>query len=90
MIPENDSKTDKPSVERIFDQLNAIDFTLAQLQIALKDPDERQEIGVDLVKTINDAITHKGIEFADVKVKSKGGMATVSFKFAASALAKSN
>jgi len=89
MTQETDSNTKIPEIETIFNQLNAIDFTLAQLAIDLKDPDKRQEIGIRLVENINEAFS-KGLEFADVKVKSKAGMATVSFKFSASALAKKN
>ncbi len=89
MTQETDSNTKIPEIETIFNQLNAIDFTLAQLAIDLKDPDKRQEIGIKLVENINEAFS-KGLEFADVKVKSKAGMATVSFKFPASALAKKN
>jgi len=83
----NSDPANMPEIEKIFNQLNAIDFTLAQLAIDLKDPDMRQVIGQQLVETINDAFT-KGLEFADVKVKSKNGMATVAFKFPASALSK--
>lgn len=88
MTTPNTTATEITSTETIFNQLNAIDFTLAQLQIALKDPDQRQEIGVNLIETMSAAIAQKGFEFADVKVKSKAGMATVSFKFAASALSR--
>jgi hypothetical protein len=54
--------------------------------IDLKDPDKRQEIGIRLIENINDAFA-KGLEFSDVKVKSKAGVATVSFKFPVAALA---
>lgn len=87
MSQETDSTTKIPEIETIFNQLNAIDFTLAQLAIDLKDPDKRQEIGIRLIENINDAFS-KGLEFSDIKVKSKAGMATVSFKFAAASLAK--
>ena len=86
MAEETDSTTKVPEIETIFKQLNAVDFTLAQLAIDLKDPDKRQEIGIRLVENINTAFT-KGLEFADVKVKTKAGMATVAFKFPVSALA---
>lgn len=86
MAEETDSTTQVPEIETIFKQLNAIDFTLAQLAIDLKDPDKRQEIGIRLIENINDAFA-KGLEFADVKVKTKAGMATVAFKFPVSALA---
>lgn len=87
MSEETDSTTKVPEVEAIFNQLNAVDFTLAQLAIDLKDPDKRQEIGIRLIENINDAFT-KGLEFSDIKVKSKAGVATVSFKFPVAALAK--
>lgn len=86
MADETDSTTQVPEIETIFKQLNAVDFTLAQLAIDLKDPDKRQEIGIRLIENINDAFA-KGLEFADVKVKTKSGMATVAFKFPVSALA---
>lgn len=86
MADETDSTTQVPEIETIFKQLNAVDFTLAQLAVDLKDPDKRQEIGIRLIENINDAFA-KGLEFADVKVKSKAGMATVAFKFPVSALA---
>lgn len=86
MADETDSTTQVPEIETIFKQLNAVDFTLAQLAIDLKDPDKRQEIGIRLIENMNDAFA-KGLEFADVKVKSKSGMATVAFKFPVSALA---
>ncbi|MFN5249773.1 MAG: hypothetical protein ACK5DE_01880 [Bacteroidota bacterium] len=86
MAEETDSTTKVPEIETIFKQLNAVDFTLAQLAIDLKDPDKRQEIGIRLIENINEAFS-KGLEFADVKVKSKAGMATVAFKFPVSALA---
>jgi hypothetical protein len=87
MSDETDSTTKVPEIETIFNQLNAADFTLAQLAIDLKDPDKRQEIGIRLIENINDAFA-KGLEFSDVKVKSKAGVATVSFKFPVAALAK--
>jgi hypothetical protein len=87
MSQDNDSTTKVPEVETIFKQLNAVDFTLAQLGIDLKDPDKRQEIGISLIENINDAFA-KGLEFSDIKVKTKAGMATVSFKFPVAALAK--
>jgi hypothetical protein len=86
MAEETDSTTQVPEIETIFKQLNAIDFTLAQLAIDLKDPDKRQEIGIRLIENMNDAFA-KGLEFADIKVKTKAGMATVAFKFPVSALA---
>ncbi len=86
MEKETDSTTHVPEIATIFKQLSAVDFTLAQLAVDLKDPDKRQEIGIRLIENINEAFT-KGLEFADVKVKSKSGMATVSFKFPVSALA---
>ena len=86
MADETDSTTQVPEIETIFKQLNAVDFTLAQLAIDLKDPDKRQEIGIRLIENINDAFA-KGLEFADVKVKTKAGMAIVAFKFPVSALA---
>lgn len=86
MADETDTTTKIPEIEKIFEQLNAVDFTLAQLSVDLKDPDKRQEIGIRLVENINTAFT-KGLEFADVKVKTKAGMATVAFKFPVSALA---
>lgn len=86
MAEETDSTTKVPEIETIFKQLNAVDFTLAQLAIDLKDPDKRQEIGIRLIENINTAF-NKDLEFADVKVKTKAGMATVAFKFPVSALA---
>lgn len=86
MSNESDSTTQVPEIETIFKQLNAVDFTLAQLAIDLKDPDKRQEIGIRLIENMNDAFA-KGLEFADIKVKTKAGMATVAFKFPVSALA---
>lgn len=84
MSNESDSTTQVPEIETIFKQLNAADFTLAQLAIDLKDPDKRQEIGIRLIENMNDAFA-KGLEFADIKVKTKAGMATVAFKFPVSA-----
>jgi hypothetical protein len=86
MADETDTTTQVPEIEKIFKQLNAVDFTLAQLAIDLKDPDKRQEIGIRLIENINTAFITKGLEFADVKVKTKAGMATVAFKFQVSAL----
>ena len=87
MSDEIDSTTKVPEVEAIFNQLNAVEITLAQLASEIKDPDKRQEIGIRLIENINDAFA-KGLEFSDVKVKSKAGVATVSFKFPVAALAK--
>ncbi len=75
-----DTTTKVPEVNTIFEQLNAVDFTMAQLSLDLKDPDKRQEIGIRLVEAIQDAFT-KGMTFDDIKLKTKSGKATVSFKF---------
>jgi hypothetical protein len=87
MSTEADTTTKVPEIEAIFNQLNAVDFTLAQLAIDLKDPDKRQEIGIRLIENINDAFA-KGLEFSDIKVKTKAGVATVVLKFPVVALAK--
>lgn len=75
-----DTTTKVPEIDKIFDQLNAVDFTMAQLSLDLKDPDKRQEIGIRLVEAMQDAFS-KGMEFKDIKIKSKNGVANVSFKF---------
>lgn len=80
--------TNIPEINSIFNQLNAVDFTLAQLAIDLKDPDKKQEIGIRIIESINEAIT-QGLEFSDIKLKTKAGMATVSFKFPVASLIKS-
>lgn len=85
MEDERDTTTKVPEIESIFNQLNAVDFTLAQLAIDLKDPDKRQEIGIRLVDTIQKSFEN-GMEFTDVKLKAKGGMATISLKFPVASL----
>ncbi len=82
-----DTTTKIPEVNAIFEQLNAVDFTMAQLSLDLKDPDKRQEIGIRLVEAIEDAFS-KGMEFDDIKLKTKSGKATVSFKFPVANLVK--
>jgi hypothetical protein len=88
MQDEKDTTTKVPEICDMFNQLNAADFTLAQLAIDLKDPDKRQEIGIRLIEAINDAFT-KGLEFTDIKLKTKAGIANVSFKFPVASLLKS-
>lgn len=78
-----------PALQDIFKQLNTADFALAQLAIDLKDPDKRQEIGIKLVEAMADAFDTHGMEFSDIKMKTKGGVATVSFKFPVIAIARS-
>jgi hypothetical protein len=84
---QQDSTTKVPEITSIFNQLTAVDFTLAQLAIDLKDPDKKQEIGIRLIETINEAIT-QGLEFTDIKLKAKSGIANVSFKFPVASLSK--
>lgn len=85
MSTADDSTTKVPEIDDIFNQLNAVDFTLAQLHIDLKDQDKRQEIGIRLIEVIKEAFD-KGMTFSDVKLKTKAGMATVSFKFPVASL----
>ena len=82
-----DSNTQIPDIAKIFDQLSAVDFTIAQLNLDLKDPDKRQEIGIRLVEALNDAFT-QGMTFSDIKVKTKSGVANVSFKFPVASLVR--
>lgn len=80
MSTADDSTTKVPEIDDIFNQLNAVDFTLAQLHIDLKDQDKRQEIGIRMIEVIRESFD-KGMTFSDVKLKTKAGMATVAFKF---------
>lgn len=88
MSDTEDTTTKVPELDAIFNSLAAADFTMAQLAIDLKDPDKRQEIGMRLVEAMNDAAA-KGMEYTDIKLKAKNGVANVSFKFPLASLAKS-
>ena len=76
--PEN---TKKPlsEIEVMFNQLQAADNTLAQLALALKDADKRQEIGAKLVAAL-DASINDGLAFSAIKMTAKAGVLSITFK----------
>jgi hypothetical protein len=57
------------------------------LNLALKDPFKKQNIGARLVSNLHGAVAN-GLSFSDVKVASKAGQLTVVLKFPMSEFAK--
>lgn len=79
------SLTQIPDLKDVCLLLQTIDFTTASLSTSLKDPDKRQEIALKLIDAMLEGHKH-GLEFADLKLKTSGGMMTASFKFPVASL----
>ena len=80
--------THDPKLDVICQHLNTLDFNMAQLAIALKDPDKKQEIGMKLVDAIKEAIDAKDLEFSNLKLSMKGGILNVGMKFPLTAIVR--